>query len=130
MYSGKFGERSGNLFFIFLVFTGDDYNRPYNYKIAKFTVFVRGGGKGAVVVLGFVLRLSFKHSEEKQGERVIKIEQMRTSGEVEGGGGGGAFHQIFDLVEIWSKFCLYFHGGLEFFLQNFATLIQVPIEKS
>ena len=35
----------------------------------------------AVVVLGYVLRLGFKRSKEKEGERVIKIEQMRTRGE-------------------------------------------------
>ena len=30
----------------FVVFTGADYNRLYNYKITKFTVFVRGGSGG------------------------------------------------------------------------------------
>ena len=29
-----------------MIFTGADYSRLHNYKITKFTVFVRGGGKG------------------------------------------------------------------------------------
>ena len=30
----------------FVEFTGVDYSRLNNYKIIKFTMFVRGGGKG------------------------------------------------------------------------------------
>ena len=30
----------------FVVFTGAEYNRLQNYKIIKFTVFVRGGSEG------------------------------------------------------------------------------------
>ena len=32
---------------IFVIFTGADYSRLYNYKITKLTIFVRGGGKGS-----------------------------------------------------------------------------------
>ena len=109
---------------IFLVFTGADYNRLYNYKITKFTVFIRGGGKGGSGCggAGCVLRLGFKSSKEKEEERAIKIEQMRIR--------GCAFHveEVFHLVEIRSVFCLFFHSVLEFFLLNFAALIQVSIE--
>ena len=32
----------GNVGKHFFIFPGADYNRQYNYKISKFTVFVRG----------------------------------------------------------------------------------------
>ena len=81
----------------------------------------------AVVVLGYVLRLGFKRSKE-QGEKVIKIEQMRAT--VRDGVRvvwACTFHfvEIFHFVKIRSIFCLYFHGALEFFLLNLAALIQV-----
>ena len=54
---------------------GYDYN---NYKITKFNVFVRSGGKGGSGCggSGGVLRLSFARS--KAGEWAIRIEEVRT----------------------------------------------------
>ena len=40
------GNVQETFFVEFTGFTGVDYSRLQNYKIIKFTMFVRGGGKG------------------------------------------------------------------------------------
>ena len=62
----------------FVVLTGADDNRLQNYKIAKFTVFVRSlGGGGGAAGGGGVLSLSF---ERLRADGAIKIKQVRTRG--------------------------------------------------
>ena len=79
----------------FVVSTGADYNRPQNYRIAKFLSRVvvktvmgwEGGGKGCGR-----LRLSFECSKGR-GEGATKIEQVRTRGE-----GGSKYKAVCDNV--------------------------------
>ena len=62
----------------FVVFTGADDNRLQNYKIAKFTVFVRSLGEdGGAAVGGGVLNLSF---ESLRVDGAIKIKQVQILG--------------------------------------------------
>ena len=60
----------------FVVFTGADYNRLQDNKIAKFTVYVRGSGEGGGS-RGEELTLSF---ERLRGEWATKIKHVRTRG--------------------------------------------------
>ena len=59
MYLGELGESSGNIFLLYLqeLMTTGYNNRLQNYKITKFTVFVRSGsgsddGGGQVQIKG------------------------------------------------------------------------------
>ena len=74
----------------FVIYTGADYNRLWNYKIKIFTIFVRGDGEGGWK--GGRLRFSFECLRRGRG--------LPKSNKFEQGGGESKFWSFCDNVAI------------------------------